>query len=162
MAKRRDKQNELEANHANDGVKRLARRRRTRGAIRIESSGRELVHEFIRCGTYDTVAPNSECYERVISVLLTFVLLFFADTACYVIITQMQLVTVDDLLTMMGDMGKVAEKGELEKLVMAVARIFSVNDDDYPYLDYPVGWSGEINKVNLKRFALNVVLKFLP
>ena len=59
----------------------------------------------------------------------------------------MQLVTVDDVLTMMGDPSSLAEKGEVEKLVMAVGRLFSPGDDDYPYLSYPTGYSGEVNKV---------------
>ena len=60
---------------------------------------------------------------------------------------QMQLVTVDDVLTMMGDTSSLGEKGEVEKLVAAVARLFSPGDDDYPYLPYPTGYSGEVNKV---------------
>ena len=59
----------------------------------------------------------------------------------------MQLVTVDDVLTMMGDTSSLGEKGEVEKLVAAVARLFSPGVDDYPYLPYPTGYSGEVNKV---------------
>lgn len=59
----------------------------------------------------------------------------------------MQLVTVDDVLTMMGDTSSLGEKGEVEKLVAAVARLFSPGDDDYPYLAYPTGYSGDVNKV---------------
>lgn len=62
----------------------------------------------------------------------------------------MQLVTVDDVLLMMGDTSTLGEKGELEKLVMAVGRLFSPNDDDYPYLEYPTGWSGDINQVKIR------------
>lgn len=69
---------------------------------------------------------------------------------------QMQLVTVDDVLTMMGDTSSLSEKGELEKLVMAVGRLFSPNDDDYPYLDYPTGWSGDISQVTKKCWCSRV------
>lgn len=58
--------------------------------------------------------------------------------------------TVDDVLLMMGDSSVMGEKGEVEKLVMAVGRLFSVGDDDYPYLPYPTGYSGDINKVCTK------------
>ena len=62
-------------------------------------------------------------------------------------LAEIQLVTVDDVLTMMGDTSSLGEKGEVEKLVAAVARLFSPGDDDYPYLAYPTGYSGEVNKV---------------
>lgn len=64
--------------------------------------------------------------------------------------SQTQLVTVDDVLLMMGDSSVMGEKGEVEKLVMAIGRLFSVGDDDYPYLPYPTGYSGDINKVSTK------------
>lgn len=57
----------------------------------------------------------------------------------------MQLQTVNDVIEMMGP--SMSEPGELEKLVMAVQRVFTLNDDDYPYLSYPTGWTGEINQV---------------
>lgn len=66
----------------------------------------------------------------------------------------MQLVTVDDVLGMMGDTSNLEEKGELEKLIQAVGRVFSTNDgseyiaiDDPEYIPYPTGYSGEVNKV---------------
>lgn len=64
----------------------------------------------------------------------------------------MQLVTVNDVLEMMGDTSSLAEKGELEKLIEAVGRVFSTNDgSDYiPYptgYSDPTGYSGEVNKV---------------
>lgn len=58
---------------------------------------------------------------------------------------KMQLQTVNDVIEMMGP--SMSEPGELEKLVMAVQRVFTLNDDDYPYLSYPTGWTGEINQV---------------
>ncbi|CAM9730636.1 unnamed protein product, partial [Ectocarpus fasciculatus] len=58
---------------------------------------------------------------------------------------EMQLVTVDDVLTMMGDSSSLAEKGELEKLVEAVGRVFSTNDGS-DYIPFPTGYSGEVNK----------------
>lgn len=68
----------------------------------------------------------------------------------------MQLVTVDDVLTMMGDTSSLGEKGEVEKLVAAVARLFSPGDDDYPYLAYPTGYSGDVNKVGRRCYASDV------
>lgn len=68
----------------------------------------------------------------------------------------MQLVTVDDVLTMMGDTSSLAEKGELDKLVAAIGRLFSPGDDDYPYLSYPTGYSGDVNKVPFFPFPLCV------
>lgn len=70
----------------------------------------------------------------------------------------MQLVTVDDVLAMMGDTSKLGEKSELEKLVMAVGRVFTLNDDDYPYLSYPTGYSGDVNKVIYIQFFLTARL----
>ena len=70
----------------------------------------------------------------------------------------MQLVTVDDVLTMMGDTSSLGEKGEVEKLVAAVARLFSPGDDDYPYLPYPTGYSGDVNKVRRLYTPLDVLL----
>lgn len=58
----------------------------------------------------------------------------------------MQLVTVDDVLTMMGDTSNLGEQGELEKLIQAVGRVFSTNDGS-DYIPYPTGYSGEVNKV---------------
>ena len=65
---------------------------------------------------------------------------------------QMQLVTVDDVLEMMGDTSNLAEKGELEKLIEAVGRVFSTNDGS-DYIPYPTGYSGEVNKVRRRTHA---------
>lgn len=62
------------------------------------------------------------------------------------LLVQMQLVTVEDVLTIMGDSSSLAEKGELEKLVEAVGRVFSTNDGT-DYIPFPTGYSGEVNKV---------------
>ena len=65
----------------------------------------------------------------------------------------MQLVTVDDVLTMMGDTSNLGEEGELEKLIKAVGRVFSTNDGS-DYIPYPTGYSGEVNKVGLVFLAM--------
>lgn len=66
-------------------------------------------------------------------------------------VVQMQLVTVEDVLTMMGDTSNLGEKGELEKLIEAVGRVFSTNDGS-DYIPYPTGYSGEVNKVRTRAF----------
>ena len=63
----------------------------------------------------------------------------------------MQLVTVDDVLEMMGDTSNLGEKGELEKLIEAVGRVFSTNDGS-DYIPYPTGYSGEVNKVRARKY----------
>eukprot|EP00904_Undaria_pinnatifida_P000180 jgi/Undpi1/10162/HiC_scaffold_28.g12615.m1 len=75
---------------------------------------------------------------------------------------EMQLVTVDDVLTMMGDTSSLGEKGEVEKLVAAVARLFSPGDDDYPYLPYPTGYSGDVNKEKKDAWDYNVNSQLQP
>lgn len=65
---------------------------------------------------------------------------------------QMQLVTVDDVLMMMGDTSNLGEKGELEKLIEAVGRVFSTNDGS-DYIPYPTGYSGEVNKVRVSAYG---------
>lgn len=75
---------------------------------------------------------------------------------------EMQLVTVDDVLTMMGDTSSLGEKGEVEKLVAAVARLFSPGDDDYPYLAYPTGYSGDVNKEKKDAWDYNVNSQLQP
>ncbi|CAM9441887.1 unnamed protein product [Discosporangium mesarthrocarpum] len=68
----------------------------------------------------------------------------------------MQLTTLEDVLEKMQDLPGAKEAGELEKLVTAISRIFSKGDDDYPYLDYPMGYSGEVNKEKKDAWDYNV------
>ncbi|CAM9782012.1 unnamed protein product [Ectocarpus sp. 12 AP-2014] len=74
---------------------------------------------------------------------------------------EMQLVTVDDVLTIMGDSSNLAEKGELEKLVEAVGRVFSTNDGT-DYIPFPTGYSGEVNKKQKDAWDYNVNTPLKP
>ncbi|CAM9624448.1 unnamed protein product [Scytosiphon promiscuus] len=74
---------------------------------------------------------------------------------------EMQLVTVDDVLMMMGDTSNLGEKGELEKLIEAVGRVFSTNDGS-DYIPYPTGYSGEVNKEKKDAWDYNVNTPLKP
>eukprot|EP00752_Nemacystus_decipiens_P004691 g4279.t1 len=74
---------------------------------------------------------------------------------------QLQLVTVDDVLEMMGDTSNLAEKGELEKLIEAVGRVFSTNDGS-DYIPYPTGYSGEVNKEKKDAWDYNINTPLKP
>ncbi|CAM9276543.1 unnamed protein product [Pylaiella littoralis] len=74
---------------------------------------------------------------------------------------EMQLVTVDDVLTMMGDTSNLGEKGELEKLIEAVGRVFTTNDGS-DYIPYPTGYSGEVNKEKKDAWDYNVNTPLKP
>ncbi|CAM9297874.1 unnamed protein product [Choristocarpus tenellus] len=67
---------------------------------------------------------------------------------------ELQLVTISDILEQLQAGSQ--EPGELEKLVMAAGRVFQLNDDDYPYLPYPTGYSGEVNKDKKDAWDYNV------
>eukprot|EP00903_Cladosiphon_okamuranus_P018578 g17101.t1 len=74
---------------------------------------------------------------------------------------EMQLVTVDDVLMMMGDTSNLGEKGELEKLIEAVGRVFSTNDGS-DYIPYPTGYSGEVNKEKKDAWDYNINTPLKP
>ncbi|CAM9290639.1 unnamed protein product [Chrysoparadoxa australica] len=56
------------------------------------------------------------------------------------------LTNVDSMIYKLEHLGKTEDASAMSSLIASIARLFSVNDDDYPAMSYPTGFSGDVSK----------------